>query len=272
MRHNDYPTTLLMEPAANDEPARYRMTPAASTERAKREEPTSAELTAAEDYWHACHMFEAMAHDMPEAVVSFHPGAPPMGTLADMVADCTPVSGAALIGFKREPEADSRIGRRVVAIEGDGCYFAAGDAGVVTDIDGDGDLMVRFDPSPTSEPGPFWYVSPKNVRFIDTPAPAAQESAKRVIRMGPRCWRIASLEGPYGCVHDYTCDADGWISHTPTADAVCPVPDGVEFETRRRDGEIIDRNRTPPGAWELGFRHSRTFSPGDVVAWRPIQA
>lgn len=31
MRHNDYPTTLLMEPAANDEPTRYRMTPAAST-------------------------------------------------------------------------------------------------------------------------------------------------------------------------------------------------------------------------------------------------
>lgn len=65
------------------------------------------------------------------------------------------------------------------------------------------------------------------------------------------------------------CDKDGWVTHVPTADSGCPVPSGVKFETLRRSGDVCLFGETPPYAWELGFRHSRTASPGDIVAWRP---
>lgn len=65
------------------------------------------------------------------------------------------------------------------------------------------------------------------------------------------------------------CDKAGWVSHVPTADSGCPVPSGVKFDTLRRSGYVCLFGETPPYAWELGFRHSRTASPGDIVAWRP---
>lgn len=66
------------------------------------------------------------------------------------------------------------------------------------------------------------------------------------------------------------CDESGWVTHVPTADAVCPVPDGVRFETRRRDGSIAGDGWNPRNAWELGHSHSREPVCGDIIAWRPI--
>lgn len=108
MRHNDYPTTLLMEPAANDEPSRYRMTPASSTvrheERRIRTVLTEAQLTAAYDYEHDCMMFERGSH-APSAHVLEASKRIQTETLARL-ASTESASGAALIGFKREPEAE----------------------------------------------------------------------------------------------------------------------------------------------------------------------
>lgn len=263
MRHNDYPATLLMEPAANDEPARYRMTPAASTMR-----EWSAPLAPVMAYREACYEFERGDH------------APSMKWVGVDVAGGPGRSATVTLPTaKTEPEAEVwHTEAPTVA----GVYIASSYRG--PDFRRHWDGLVWSYAWRESDPEEVIAISRSlrhqaktHIQWLrlieaDTPTPAAQESAKRVIRMGPRCWRIASSEGPYGCAHDYTCDADGWISHTPTADAVCPVPGGVEFETKRRDGDIVDHRSTPAGAWELGYRHSRTMSPGDVVAWRPIQA
>lgn len=58
------------------------------------------------------------------------------------------------------------------------------------------------------------------------------------------------------------CDESGWVTHVPTADAVCPVPRGVLFSVRMRDGQ-----ESAPGtsAWSWG-----PACDGTIIAWRPI--
>lgn len=142
---------------------------------------------------------------------------------------------------------DERIGRRVAAIAANGIYFGSGDVGTVIEVDTDGDLMVQFDPSPTVaqsvNPYHFWYVRPENVRFIEADEPA--QTAKRVERINANHWQI---DGKV-----YPCDASGWISHTPTADAVCPVPEGVEFEVRRRNS-VLNTMGTDNCLWQARWR------------------
>jgi hypothetical protein len=61
------------------------------------------------------------------------------------------------------------------------------------------------------------------------------------------------------------CDKDGWVSHTPTAGSVCPVPVGVTAEAKWRKG-LIACARTV-GTW--GSFHNATC---EIVAWRPTGA
>lgn len=68
------------------------------------------------------------------------------------------------------------------------------------------------------------------------------------------------------------CDAAGWIPHTPTADSVCPVPDGVRFEARYGDGTPVDDTEsTKHGDCIILWRATTGSVPcNDIVAWRPI--
>lgn len=58
------------------------------------------------------------------------------------------------------------------------------------------------------------------------------------------------------------CDEYGFVSHTPTAGSVCPVPVGVTAEAKWRKG-LIACARTV-GTW--GSFHNATC---EIVAWRP---
>lgn len=56
------------------------------------------------------------------------------------------------------------------------------------------------------------------------------------------------------------CDESGWVTHVPTADAVCPVPDGMKYQARLANGEI-------------GVHCGWTDKPHPerrIIAWRPI--
>lgn len=267
MRHNDYPTTLLMEPAANDEPARYRMTPAASTVRFKREDPTSAELAAAEDYWHACHMFEHMAYDMPPAVASFHPGDPPMGALAEVWhTEAPPVPGFYLVrDYFRRVE----IREKKCFVHWNGVMWTGGSYDLEqARRNNHHDLRLKE-----------W----QWLRLIeaDTPAPAALPSVHFVCirsHKGANDWKVgevAILPRGLDSVNEpdnwRPCDSAGWIPHQPTADAVCPVPEDVRFEARWPDGGVSGVSestlRASHSAWTTDGGGS-----GGLRAWRPIQS
>lgn len=67
-------------------------------------------------YAFECEDHSAQEQAKPTDAVSHRPGDPPMGTLADMIADCTPASGAALVGTKPQPDANTlplKVGDRV---------------------------------------------------------------------------------------------------------------------------------------------------------------
>lgn len=68
------------------------------------------------------------------------------------------------------------------------------------------------------------------------------------------------------------CDAEGFIPHTPTTDSVCPVPEGVEFEAKTRDGDTSPRNDFDDDGseWRMGRPGHPSPHPFDIVAWRPI--
>lgn len=61
------------------------------------------------------------------------------------------------------------------------------------------------------------------------------------------------------------CDAEGWIAHVPTADAECPVPDGVEFEVKRRMGCVSSMDR-----YDSLWRPRGVDSETEPTAWRPV--
>jgi hypothetical protein len=63
-------------------------------------------------------------------------------------------------------------------------------------------------------------------------------------------------------------DADGWIPFVCTAISVCPVPEGVEFEARIRDGRVM-KGVAPWLDWSLLYAGG---SAGDIVAYRILPA
>lgn len=73
-------------------------------------------------------------------------------------------------------------------------------------------------------------------------------------RSHPECW--------------LPCDESGWVTHVPTADSVCPVPDDVAFEAKWRNGKVCSLDniylRGETSAWSL-FGNDL-----GLVAWRPI--
>lgn len=61
------------------------------------------------------------------------------------------------------------------------------------------------------------------------------------------------------------CDASGWVTHVPTADSVCPVPEGIEHQVRWRNGyETLGIDGFNWSEQEPGGHRS------DIIAWRPI--
>jgi hypothetical protein len=58
------------------------------------------------------------------------------------------------------------------------------------------------------------------------------------------------------------CDADGWVTHNPLADSVCPVPSGVKAEAKWRKGLVACADQV--GTWGL-FSNPTC----EIVAWRP---
>lgn len=66
------------------------------------------------------------------------------------------------------------------------------------------------------------------------------------------------------------CDESGWVTHVPTADAVCPVPEGVDHKTKRRCGDIFGSDCSTSLAWQLGNEERRVPHEDDIIAWRPI--
>ncbi len=60
---------------------------------------------------------------------------------------------------------------------------------------------------------------------------------------------------------------DGGITHTPTSGGVCPVPHGVEFTVRLRNGSVLAGARNL--SWELGSPGLRQPCDGDIVSWWP---
>lgn len=62
------------------------------------------------------------------------------------------------------------------------------------------------------------------------------------------------------------CDKDGWVSHTPTADSVCPVPAGVNFKVRFRNGHVANERCDYWGS--MGGQSAQA----EIVAWCPTGA
>jgi hypothetical protein len=75
--------------------------------------------------------------------------------------------------------------------------------------------------------------------------------------------------------HWLDCDGYGWIPHEPRSDSFCPVPTGIAFETRQRDGNpctTLTDLRSLVGRcwWQLGVESLREGLSNDIVAWRPV--
>lgn len=192
-----------------------------------------------------------------------------------IIADCTPVSGAALIGTKTEPEAEvwhteaptvagvylTRLlepGGRTGPRWFDGTFYHA--------LGGDG-----IDPRKCMCYGNNRDIQWSRLLEADTPAPAAQESEYLVCIKGSKWLKVGQIAHQVGGGFDpeywARCDSEGWIPHQPTADAVCPVPDHVNFE--------IKIPGTRPEAWPGGRGNCNTINWGrgtSLTAWRPIQA
>ena len=77
------------------------------------------------------------------------------------------------------------------------------------------------------------------------------------LRLAPEFWR--------------PCDSQGWITHTPTADSVCPVPSDVAFEARYGDGTTVhEPESTRHGDCTILWRAAAGSAPcNDIVAWLP---
>lgn len=102
----------------------------------------------------------------------------------------------------------------------------------------------------------------------DKPAqqPAQNASTHSVCIAENACFKIGSvITGSQDPEYWLPCDASGWVTHVPTADSLCPVPDGVDFEFKVRDGELSypgSKNGINAVNWDSG----RSF----ICAWRPI--
>lgn len=91
-------------------------------------------------------------------------------------------------------------------------------------------------------------------------------------------WSIGQLS--WGAADDFESpnnwlpsDKDGWVTHEPRADSVCPVPAGLEYAYRLRNGKEATGN-VNPACWRLGLVSDGNTKPSsiDVVAWRPTGA
>lgn len=60
------------------------------------------------------------------------------------------------------------------------------------------------------------------------------------------------------------CDKDGWVEHKPVEGATCPVPDGIRFVARLRDGVMIEGSAVTTWA-----KMPDNFDEiNEIVAWR----
>jgi hypothetical protein len=67
-------------------------------------------------------------------------------------------------------------------------------------------------------------------------------------------------------------DADGWIPFECTRFSVCPVPNGVEFEARMRDGAVF-KSRNGSGRGDISWQTlGGSSTGGDFVAYRILPA
>lgn len=181
-------------------------------------------------------------------------------------------------------------GDRIVITRGDDHYFFTGDTGTVVAVDSDGDLQVRFDSNSRAKKGCAWFVRPTRAARLAPTSSAADGAAlvgaKLKHSVCIKAHNYASfVDYPVGAVipvrHEsipryrecwLPCVEDGWIPHTPTADSVCPVPDGVRFEARYGDGTPVDDTEsTKHGDCIILWRATTGSAPcNDIVAWRPI--
>jgi hypothetical protein len=65
-------------------------------------------------------------------------------------------------------------------------------------------------------------------------------------------------------------DANGWFAHDPQPDSVCPVPAGVKFVWRGRDGNIRRENCRHEVWWRVGVTGNSDEMGSDIVAWSPV--
>ena len=67
-------------------------------------------------------------------------------------------------------------------------------------------------------------------------------------------------------------DADDWFTHDPREDSICPVPAGVKFEAKCRDGDIAGQDEFDDDGsnWRLGLPEDRSPHPHDILAWRVV--
>lgn len=74
------------------------------------------------------------------------------------------------------------------------------------------------------------------------------------------------------------CDKDGWITHEPKADSVCPVPASVTCEIRFRNGSVLPDDGglaggdsgyagTTVATWDWG---DSGYAGTTIAAWKPV--
>lgn len=238
-----------------------------------------AELDRKVAYHVACDAFEACVH-LPS-----DPPLPPSywSDLEHWLKTLAPAKPAEVKPAPSDAWAPA-IGDRIMINEGvdrAGFYFP-GDTGIIIGIDHDFDLKVKFDASSKAKVSNFWYVNPKNARLASTSsadgAALVVEKMKHSVCIkahGFAEWVVGEVMpgGTAKWAHPENwraCTPEGWVPHTPTADSMCPVPDGVAYEALRRSGTITLFGGVPDNAWQIGFKYDRSPVPGDVVAWRPI--
>lgn len=122
----------------------------------------------------------------------------------------------------------------------------------------------------------------------ETAAPAAAEYSVCIKAHGMAEWLVGDVQpgSPDTFAHPgnwLPCDKDGWVSHTPTADSVCPVPEGVEAEIQFENGcfvqlsNLLDIDGYAP--WDVkkagraaAFVFHSELGYGAISAWRPTGA